>query len=90
VLIDFDNQLVITLITFINQMKMNIKPIRTEKDYEEALALIDAILDAQPDTPDGDLLKMLTSLVEAYEEQHYPITPPDPIEAIEFHVERLG
>ena len=69
---------------------MNIKPIRTEKDYEEALAQIDAIFDTQPGTPDGDLLEMLTLLVEAYEEQHYPITPPDPIAAIEFHTERLG
>ena len=69
---------------------MNIKPIRTEKDYEEALAQIDVIFDAQPDTPDGDLLELLTLLVEAYEEQRYPIAPPDPIEAIEFHVERLG
>jgi HTH-type transcriptional regulator/antitoxin HigA len=69
---------------------MNIKPIRTEKDYAEALAQIDAIFDAQAGTPDGDLLELLTLLVEAYEEQHYPIAPPDPIEAIEFHVERLG
>lgn len=69
---------------------MNIKPIRTEKDYEEALAQIDLIFDAQPGTPDGDLLEMLTILVEAYEDKHYPIAPPDPIEAIEFHAERLG
>lgn len=69
---------------------MDIKPIRTEKDYEEVLTQIDAIFDAQPGTPDGDLLEMLTLLVEAYEEQHYPITPPDPISAIEFHAERLG
>jgi HTH-type transcriptional regulator / antitoxin HigA len=48
------------------------------------------IFDAQPGTPDGDLLEMLVILVEAYEEQHYPIAPPDPIEAIEFHRERLG
>ncbi len=69
---------------------MNIKPIRTEKDYAEALAQIDAIFDAQPGTPDGDLLELLTLLVEAYEDQRYPIAPPDPIEAIEYHVERLG
>jgi HTH-type transcriptional regulator/antitoxin HigA len=70
-------------------MNTDINPIRTEKDYEEALAQIDAIFDAQPGTPDGDLLELLTLLVEAYEEQHYPIAPPGPIEAIEFHVERL-
>ena len=69
---------------------MDIKPIRTENAYEQALALIDAIFDAQPGTPEGDLLEVLTILVEAYEEHQYPIAPPDPIEAIEFHMERLG
>ena len=69
---------------------MEIKPIRTETEYEEALAQIDAIFDAQFGTPEGDLLELLTILVEAYEEEHYPISPPDPIEAIEFHMERLG
>jgi HTH-type transcriptional regulator/antitoxin HigA len=69
---------------------MNIRPIRTENDYEQALAQIDAIFDAQPGTPEGDLLEVLTILVESYEEEHYPIAPPDPIEAIEFHIERLG
>jgi HTH-type transcriptional regulator/antitoxin HigA len=71
-------------------MEMDIKPIRTENEYEEALAQIDAIFDAQPGTPEGDLLEVLTILVEAYEQEHYPIAPPDPIEAIEFHMERLG
>jgi HTH-type transcriptional regulator/antitoxin HigA len=71
-------------------MKMDIKPIRRENEYEEALAQIDAIFDAQPGTPEADLLEVLTILVEAYEEEHYPIAPPDPIEAIEFHMERLG
>ena len=54
------------------------------------MAQIDAIFDAQPGTPEGDLLEVLTILVEAYEEEHYPITPPDPIEAIKFHMERMG
>jgi HTH-type transcriptional regulator/antitoxin HigA len=71
-------------------MDMDIKPIRTENEYEEALAQIDAIFDAEPGTPEADLLEVLTILVEAYEEEHYPIAPPDPIEAIEFHMERLG
>jgi HTH-type transcriptional regulator/antitoxin HigA len=71
-------------------MNMDIKPIRTENDYEEALAQIDAIFDAEPGTPEGDLLEVLTILVDAYEEDHYPIAPPDPIEAIEYHMERLG
>jgi HTH-type transcriptional regulator/antitoxin HigA len=71
-------------------MKMDIKPIRTESDYEAALAQIDARFDAPPGTADGDLVEMLTILVEAYEEQHYPIAPPDPIDAIKFHMQRLG
>jgi len=69
---------------------MDIKPIRTEKDYEQALEQIEAIFDAQPGTPEFDTLEVLSILVENYEEQHYPITPPDPIEAIEFHMDRLG
>jgi HTH-type transcriptional regulator/antitoxin HigA len=69
---------------------MEIKPIRTETDYQETLARIDAIFDARPATPLGDALEVLTILVEVYEQEHYPIAPPDPIEAIEFHMERLG
>jgi HTH-type transcriptional regulator/antitoxin HigA len=69
---------------------MDIKPIRTENDYKEALEQIDAIFDAQPGTPEGDVLEMLVILVESYEDQLYPIAPPDPIEAIEFHMSRLG
>jgi HTH-type transcriptional regulator / antitoxin HigA len=69
---------------------MAIKPIRTEQGYEVALAQIEAIFDSLPGTLEGDLLEILTLLVEAYEEEHYPIAPPDPIEAIKFHMERLG
>ena len=69
---------------------MDIKPIRSEEDYEAALVQIETVFDAPPGTPEGDLLEVLTILVEAYEEQHYPIAPPDPIEAIEFHMQRLG
>lgn len=69
---------------------MKLKPIRTESDYQEALAQIEAIFDTQPGTPEGDLLEVLTILVEAYEEEYYPIAPPDPIDAIEFHMQRLG
>jgi HTH-type transcriptional regulator/antitoxin HigA len=69
---------------------MEIKPIRTEHDYEETLKQIEAIFDAQPSTPEFDLLEVLSILVENYEEDHYPVTLPDPIEAIKFHLERLG
>lgn len=69
---------------------MTIKPIKTKKDYEAALKKIDVLLDAKPNTPNGDLLEILTTLVEAYEQKHFLITPPDPIEAIKFRMEQLG
>jgi HTH-type transcriptional regulator/antitoxin HigA len=61
---------------------MDIKPIRTEADYEAALHEIDRLWGAPYGSPEGDDLDVLVTLVEAYEEKHYPILPPDPIEAI--------
>lgn len=61
---------------------IEIKPIRTEADYEAALAEIEQLFEAVPATPEGDRLEILTTLVEAYEEKHYPLSLPDPIEAI--------
>ena len=61
---------------------MEIRPIQTEADYEAALAEIECLFDAAPNTPEGDRLDVLTTLVEAYEMQHYPIPEPDPVEAI--------
>ena len=55
---------------------MDIKPIRTENDYDEVMAQIDAIFDAQPGTPEGDLLEVLTILVEAYEGSTTQLHPP--------------
>ncbi len=69
---------------------MAIKPIHTEEDYRAALEEIEANFGAEPGTPEGDKLDILVALVEAYEEKHHPIPLPDPIEAIEFHMERLG
>jgi len=69
---------------------MKIKPIRTEKDYEAALARIEEIFDAEADTPAGDELEILASLVELYEKKNYPIELPDPIEAIKIRMEDLG
>jgi len=69
---------------------MEIRPIRTEKDYEAALARIEEIFDAEPYTPEGDELEILSSLVETYEKKHYPIGVPDPIEAIKIRMEDLG
>ena len=69
---------------------MNIKPIKNEKDYTHALNHIESLMDAKPNTPQMDELEVLTTLVEAYEEQHYKIDAPDPIEAIKFRMEQEG
>lgn len=69
---------------------MDIKPIRTEADYEAVLREIERLFGAKPGTPEGDKLEILVTLVEAYEKQHYAIPLPDPIEAIKYHIERLG
>ncbi len=61
---------------------MTILPIRNDEDYETALEEIDALWDAEPDTPEADRLDVLFTLVEAYEQEHYPIPPPEPIEYI--------
>lgn len=69
---------------------MNIKPIRTEEEYEAVLEEIDALFDAKRGTPEGDQLEILCMLVEAYEDEHYPIPYPDPISAIEYYLETTG
>jgi HTH-type transcriptional regulator/antitoxin HigA len=69
---------------------MDIRPIKTEADYQAALKEIEGLFDAVPNTPTGDRLEVLTTLVEAYEEQHYPIPSPDPVEAILYHMESRG
>jgi len=69
---------------------MDIKPIKTEVDYQAALQEIERLFKAAPDTPEGDRLELLTSLVEAFEDKHYSIPQPDPIEAIMYHLESRG
>ena len=69
---------------------MDIKPIKTESDYNTALVEIERLMEADLNTPDGDKLDVLATLVEAYEEKHYPIGPPDPIEAILHQMESQG
>ncbi|MDJ0737285.1 MAG: transcriptional regulator [Nostocaceae cyanobacterium] len=66
------------------------RPIRTEADYAKALNEIERLFDAEPNTPECDLLEVLTTLVEAYEQRHYPIEAPDPIEAILYYLESRG
>lgn len=67
---------------------MEIRPIRSERDYERSLARVEALLQAQPLTPEFDELEILTTLIEAYERANYPIDPPSPIEAIRFRMEQ--
>jgi HTH-type transcriptional regulator/antitoxin HigA len=69
---------------------MNIKPIKTKKDYERAMARLEQIFDARPGTPEGDELEVLGILIEKYEDEHFPISLPDPIEAIKFRMEQLS
>jgi HTH-type transcriptional regulator/antitoxin HigA len=69
---------------------MKIKPIRTEADYEAALKEIERLFDAKPGTAEADRLEVLTTLTEVYEEKHYAIPLPDPIEAILYHMESRG
>ena len=69
---------------------MEIRPIRTEADYEAALAEIERLFDAAPNTSESDRLDVLTTLVEAYEMRHYPISEPDPVEAIKYYMESRG
>ena len=69
---------------------MDIRPIKTEQDYNHALARIEALMGAEPDSPEGDELDILATLIEAYEAKHHPIYPPDPVDAILFRMEQLG
>ncbi|MEH1782591.1 MAG: transcriptional regulator [Nostoc sp.] len=66
------------------------RPIRTEADYRAALDEIERLFDAEPNTPECDLLEVLTTLVEAYEQQHHPIVAPEPIDAILYYLESRG
>jgi HTH-type transcriptional regulator/antitoxin HigA len=66
---------------------MDLRPIRTDDDYHSALREIEQLFDARPNTPEGDRLDILTTLVEVYEAQHYAIPTPDPIDALHYYME---
>jgi len=72
------------------QYKMEIRPIKTEQDYQSALSRIEDLWGAKKNTPKGDEFDLLVTLVESYEMKHYPIAPPDPIDAIKFRMEQMG
>jgi len=67
---------------------MNIKPIRNEDDYKATLKQIEALMSAGEDTPDGEELDVLVTLVEAWERKMFPMDLPDPVEAIKFYMEQ--
>jgi HTH-type transcriptional regulator/antitoxin HigA len=70
---------------------MNVRPIRTEDDHKRTLERIDRLMGAaQPGTPESDELEVLATLVESYEDEHFPIDDPDPVSAIRFRMEQLG
>jgi antitoxin component HigA of HigAB toxin-antitoxin module len=69
---------------------MNIRPIRTDEDHAATLRRIDDLMDAEPGSPGGDELDVLVTLVEAYEDRHFPIDDPDPLAAIRFRMEQMG
>ena len=70
--------------------KMTVKPIKTKKDYKQALERLETIFDAKKSSAAGDELEVLSILIEKYEAEHFPIELPDPIEAIKFRMEQLG
>ena len=69
---------------------MTLKLLKTKKDYQTALERLEIIFDAKPGTSQGDELEVLGILIDKYEQEHYPIDFPDPIEAIKFRMEQLG
>ncbi len=69
---------------------MNIKPIKTKKDYEQAMLRLENLFDAKKGTPKGDELEILSLLIEKFENEKFPIDLPDPIEAIKFRMEQSG
>ena len=66
------------------------KPIKNKKDYEQALERLEIIFDAKKGSSEGDELEILGILIEKYEDQHFPIGFPDPVEAIKFRMEQMG
>ena len=69
---------------------MEIKPIKTRADYKAALKVLESLMNARANTPEGDRLDVLVTLVEAYERKHFPMDLPDAVEAIKFRMEQQG
>lgn len=71
-------------------MIMNVAPIKTKISHEQALAKVESLWGAEPNTPSGDELEVLVTLIEAYEREHFPVESPDPAAAIKFRIEQQG
>jgi HTH-type transcriptional regulator / antitoxin HigA len=69
---------------------MEIEPIKNDRGYRRALKEIEGLMAAKRNTPEGDRLDILVTLVEAWEQKHYPLDLPDPVEAIKFHMDQKG
>ena len=69
---------------------MTLKIIKTEEEYDKAIERLEVTFDAEPGTPEGDEMELLSLLITNYEDEHYPIPDPDPIEAIEFVMEQTN
>jgi HTH-type transcriptional regulator/antitoxin HigA len=69
---------------------MNIKPIRSDEDLHSAFRRLETVFQAEEGTIDADEMEILVTLIEAYEQKHYPITPADPVDAIKFRMEQQG
>lgn len=69
---------------------MDIRPIKTDADYKATLTEIEGLMDARPNSAEGDRLDVLVTLVEAYERAHFPMDLPNPVDAIKFRMEQQG
>jgi HTH-type transcriptional regulator/antitoxin HigA len=69
---------------------MDVAPIKTKRDYRKTLREIETLMGARRNTPEGDRLDVLVTLVEAFERKHYPLDLPDPVEAIKYHMDQNG
>ena len=87
---DFSEHMQLMIKSMLKKFKMNIKPIKSKKDYDQALERLELIFDSKKGTENGDELEILGILIENYEESKFPIGFPDPVEAIKFRMEQLG
>jgi len=74
----------------LKKQAMNIKPIKSQKDYRAALRQVESLMGATAGSAEGDKLDVLVTLIEAWERKHFPLDLPDPIDAVKFQMEQAG